>query len=171
MQRILIVGPCGAGKSTLAFDLAERTGLPLYHMDRLNWRPGWTEVGDDALREALREIVNGPRWIIEGTYGATLDVRLERADTVLYLDYPIPLCVWRVLRRIVAWRGRSRPDMSDGCPERLDPEFLLYIARWNHGPRQRLEGRLKGHESKIVTLPTPAAARRWLAAVSGEPEQ
>lgn len=162
MQRVLVVGPCGAGKSTFGFALAEATGLPLFHMDKLNWRPGWTEIGDEALRELLGEVVAGERWIIEGTYGGTLDARLPRADTVVYLDYPIPLCFWRVLKRIARWRGRTRPDMSEGCPERLDMGFLLYVARWNHGSRQRLEARIAPHIAKVIRLRKPAEAARWL---------
>lgn len=164
MQRVLIVGPCGAGKSAFGFALARATGLPLFHMDKLNWKPGWIESTDGELRAKLRETVAGERWIIEGTYGGTLDERLPRADTVLYLDYPIPLCFWRVLKRIVTWRGRSRPDMTEGCPEGFNLAFLLYVARWNAGARQRLESRLADHLDKVVQLPRPDAAERWLAA-------
>ncbi|MFZ9396412.1 MAG: topology modulation protein [Erythrobacter sp.] len=163
MQRVLIVGPCGAGKSTMGFALAEATGLPLFHMDQLNWQPGWIEAGDDSLRTKLREVVAGDRWIIEGTYGATLAERLPRADTVLYLDYPIGLCFWRTLKRIRTWHGRVRPDMSEGCPERLDLGFLLYVARWNHGSRQRLEGRIAPYRDKVIRLRSPAEAARLLA--------
>lgn len=162
MQRVLVVGPCGAGKSTFGFALAEATGLPLHHMDKLNWQAGWIEAGDEALREKVQTVAAGERWIIEGTYGATLNERLPRADTVIYLDYPIPLCVWRVLKRIVAWRGRTRPDMAEDCPERFDLAFLLYVARWNHGSRQRLENRLAPHAAKVIRLRKPAAAQRWL---------
>ncbi|MEE1878430.1 topology modulation protein [Altererythrobacter litoralis] len=162
LQRVLIVGPCGAGKSTFGFALAEAAGLPLFHMDRLNWKPGWIESTDEELRARLREVVAGERWIIEGTYGGTLDERLPGADTVVYLDYPIPLCFWRVLKRILTWRGRARPDMPEGCPERLDLSFLLYVARWNHGPRRRLEGRIGPYRDKMVRLCSSREAQCWL---------
>jgi adenylate kinase family enzyme len=110
-QRVLIVGPCGAGKSTFVFELAEVTGLPLFHMDKLNWKPGWIDAADEQLPARPSEVVAGDRWIIEEAYGGTLDERLPYADTVVYLDYPIPLCLWRVLQRILTWRGRARPDM------------------------------------------------------------
>lgn len=162
MERVLVVGPCGAGKSTFGFALAAVTGLPLFHMDKLNWKPGWVDSTDEELRARLKEVVEGERWIIEGTYGGTLDERLPRADTVVYLDYPIPLCFWRMLRRIVTWRGHPRPDMTEGCPERLDLAFLLYVARWNYGPRQRLEGRIGAYRDKVIRLKNSREAQRWL---------
>ncbi len=165
MQRILIVGPCGAGKSTLAFQLSERMALPVFHMDKLNWRPGWVESSSEDLRARIAEVTAGERWIIDGTYGGTLDARLPRADSVLYLDYPISLCVRRMLTRVWQWRGRTRPDMTEGCPERFDAAFLWYVMRWNAGPKQRLEARLRGSEAKIIRLPSPAALDEWRAAL------
>ncbi len=112
MERILVIGPCGAGKSTLARKLGGKLGLPVFHMDQLNWQPGWIERGKVELRKQLDGVLIQPRWIIDGNYGGTLPPRLERADTVVYLDFPIRLCLTRLLRRIWTWRGRSRPHRS-----------------------------------------------------------
>ena len=162
MQNILVIGPCGAGKSTLARDLGARLGLPVHHIDQLNWQPGWVESSKDELRARLATIVDGDRWLIDGNYGGTLDVRLARADTVVYLDFSIWLCATRVLRRIRMWRGRPRPDMPEGCPERFDLAFFWYVLRWNSGPGPRTEALLVGHEAKVVRLRNPAALSRWL---------
>lgn len=162
MQRLLVVGPCGAGKSTLATALSSKLGVPVYHMDQLNWRPGWVESSKDEIRQRLAEIVATDRWLIDGTYGGTLGERLGRADTVVYLDYPISLCVTRLLRRIWTYRGRTRPDMTKGCPERFDLGFLFYLMRWNSGPRLRLDAQLKGHENKIVRLNSPDELENWM---------
>jgi adenylate kinase family enzyme len=162
MQRVLIIGPCGAGKSTLASDLGARLNLPVFHMDKLNWQPGWVEGGKDEIRRQLTSIVAMDRWLIDGNYGGTLGERLERADTVVYLDFPISLCVMRVLHRIWKYRGRTRPDMTEGCPERLDLGFLIYLLRWNSGPRIRTEAKLTGHENKIIRLKSPDALRHWM---------
>jgi adenylate kinase family enzyme len=163
MQRILVVGPCGAGKSTLATRLAEQLNLPLIHMDQLNWRSGWVESSKAVIAQRLSEVTAQDRWIIDGTYGGTLDMRLMRADTVLYLDYPIRLCMLRLLRRIWHYRGRTRPDMTDGCPERFDMGFSWYALRWNSGPRRRLEQHLAEHEAKTIRFADPAALDRWFA--------
>ena len=92
MQRVLIIGPCGAGKSTLAAELGRILDLPVFHMDQLNWRPGWVESSKDEIRARLATITAEDRWLIDGNYGGTLDARLARADTVVYLDFPIRLC-------------------------------------------------------------------------------
>jgi adenylate kinase family enzyme len=162
MQRVLIIGPCGAGKSTLATKLGQLLALPVFHMDQLNWQPGWVESSKDEIREKLTTIVVQDHWIIDGTYGGTLAERLERADMVVYLDFPIRLCVTRMLRRVWTYRGRTRPDMTEGCPERFDLPFLFYLLRWNSGPRPRTEAKLKGHEAKVVRLHSPDALARWL---------
>lgn len=162
MQRVLVIGPCGAGKSTLAKTLGLKLALPVFHMDQLNWRRGWVESSKDEIREKLGFIVASDRWLIDGTYGGTLTERLERADTVVYLDYPIHLCVTRLLKRIWTYRGRSRPDMPEGCPERFDLGFLFYLMRWNSGPRIRMETKLKGHEHKVIRLNGPDELKIWL---------
>jgi adenylate kinase family enzyme len=165
MQRVMIIGPCGAGKSTVSHDLAASLGLPLVHMDQLNWQPGWVDAGNDRLRGLLAVEVARERWLIEGNYASTMGMRLQRADTVVYLDYPLPLCLWRLVKLIVANYGRTRPDMPDDCPERFDPGVLWYVIRWNHGPRQRTETLLRGHEDKVIRFKSPRALAQWLATV------
>lgn len=165
MERVLVIGPCGAGKSTLAVELGRRLGLPVHHLDRLHWAPGWVEGDKHDLIEQVAAITAGPRWLIDGNYGSTMAERLARADTVVYLDFPIRLCFWRALKRVWTWRGRSRPDMTEGCPERFDMEFFLYILRWNQGPRPRTEATLEGFKGELVRLKSPDALGNWLAAL------
>jgi adenylate kinase family enzyme len=162
MERVIVIGPCGAGKSTASVALGRVLGLPVHHLDRLHWREGWVESSRAELEEALAPVLAGERWLIDGNYGGTMERRLERADTVVYLDYPIRLCLWRALRRMMAFRGRTRPDMTPGCPEHFDPRFFLYIATWNRGPRKRTEARLAGHEDKVRRFAHPRELARWM---------
>lgn len=138
-------------------------------MDQLNWRPGWVESNKDELRERLAPITAGEHWLIDGTYGGTLDTRLGRADTVVYLDYPVRLCAWRLLRRIATYRGRSGPDMTEDCPERFDLDFFFYVLRWNSGPGPRLETRLREYDGKLVRLANPRALETWLGSLPAQP--
>lgn len=164
MERVLIIGPCGSGKSTLARELAPRLGLPLVHMDQLGWQAGWIETDKATLNARLAEAVAGERWLIEGNYGATLAPRLERADTVIYLDFPVRLCLWRLTRRIWQNRGRSRPDMPEGCPERFDAAFFWYVMNWNSGPRPRTEAQLACYKGTLIRLSNPRTLADWRAA-------
>lgn len=161
MRRVLIIGPCGSGKSTLARELTPRLGLPLVHMDQLGWQAGWVETEKAELHARLADAVAQGAWLIEGNYGSTLAPRLERADTVIYLDFPIRLCLWRLIRRITSLRCQSRPDMPDGCPERFDLAFFWYVLSWNRGPRVRTEAHIAPHTAKVIRLSSPRALALW----------
>ena len=168
MQRVMVIGPCGAGKSTLARRLADTLQLPVTHLDRLHWQPGWVEGSKDELHQALKPVLAQERWLIDGNYGSTMAPRLARADTVIYLDYPIRLCLWRAARRVWTYRGRSRPDMTEGCPERFDREFFQYIATWNFHARPRTEGLLRQTDARILRFRNPRALDAWLDSLESE---
>ncbi len=162
MHRILVIGPCCAGKSTLAITLAKRLGLPAFHMDKFNWQPGWVESSKDEIANRLNAIITQEAWVIDGTYGGTLPQRVARADMIIYLKFPISLCVWRLMRRIFIFRGTTRPDMTEGCPERFDLGFLFYVMRWNFGAKQRLEAAIAPFKGQLIVHRSPAELQRWL---------
>jgi adenylate kinase family enzyme len=166
MRRILVIGPCGAGKSTAAVEIGRLLDLPVHHLDRLHWREGWIESSREELLAALAPIMAGERWLIDGNYGGTMAQRIERADTVVYLDYPTWLCLWRAAGRVRRYRGRPRPDMAPGCPERFDLAFFWYILTFRRGPRRRTEERLLGHEAKVRRFRRPGELRAWLDALA-----
>lgn len=162
MERVLILGSPGAGKSTFARRLAELSGLPVVHLDQHYWLPGWTEPDGDVWHDTVKELLTRPRWIIDGDYGGTLDMRLRDADTVFFLDLPRWLCITRVLKRISTSYGRTRPDLADGCPERFDWEFLKYV--WNY-PRKRRPGlvaRLGTFKGQMLTFRKRREIERYL---------
>lgn len=162
MQRVLVIGSPGAGKSTLSHALAQRTGLPLYHLDKMHWLPGWVERDRAEAFAHVAEVLAEDCWIIDGNYGSTLPLRLKRADTVVWLDYPTWLCLWQALKRWRHFRGRARPDMNEGCHERLDLEFLLYIARFRSGWNRRNAHMLSDFPGEIIQLQNPDDAEAWL---------
>jgi adenylate kinase family enzyme len=128
MRRVLVIGCPGAGKSTLAAKLAAHTGLPLIQLDRLYWSRGWQPAETSAWRRRVSELAAAPAWIIDGNYPGTFDVRLPRADTLIWLDYPRARCLRRLIWRMLRHHGRTRPELPDGCDERLD--FVLLRQVW-----------------------------------------
>src|SRR5215475_4191315 len=98
-QRILIIGPSGAGKSTLARCIGERLGLPVVHLDAINWNPGWVQTEVEPFRRRVAEAAAGEAWVMDGNYSAHLDLRLPRAQAVIWLDLPrfvyFPRALWR----------------------------------------------------------------------------
>lgn len=137
MNRIMIAGSAGAGKSTLSRQLGEALQLPVVHLDTLYWNPGWVASGDEEMRRRVEAYVAQDKWVIDGNYNKTFPMRLERADTIIFLDMPRPLCLYRVLKRRIQYHGRTRPDLTEGCPEQIDWAFLKWI--WNYPKRGRLK--------------------------------
>jgi len=133
-QRIMIMGSSGSGKSTMARKLGERLSLPVFYMDNLWWLPGWQPRDPDEMYAMHTDIIAQPEWVFDGNYSKAIDERLARADTVIFLDFTRYICVWRVLKRRVMYHGKSRPDMTKGCNETLDWEFIKLV--WSY-PRKR----------------------------------
>lgn len=129
MKRILVIGCSGGGKSTLARKLGEKLALPVVHLDVLFWKPGWVESSYDEFRPKVAAAVAEDRWIIDGNFSRTFDLRLPRADTVVWVDQPRRVCLWRAFRRTLTLFGETRADLAPGCPEKIDPAFYRFI--WN----------------------------------------
>lgn len=164
MRRVMIVGCCGSGKSTLAARLRRLTGLPVIHLDQLFWQEGWVEAAPELFLARLDAAIAGETWITDGNHSRTMDRRLARADTFIWLDYPLFLCLARIFWRILTTHGQVRPDMAEGCPEKFDWEFLKYV--WNfprtHTPRtEALLAKYTG-DAAIIRLKGPRQTARWL---------
>ncbi|MEQ7127661.1 hypothetical protein ABN034_24510 [Actinopolymorpha sp. B11F2] len=131
-RRIVVTGMAGSGKSTFSRALAVKSGLPLIHLDLQFWKPGWTEPSEAEWREKQRRVLAGDAWIADGNYTETLDLRLERADTVVVLATPWWRCAGRALLR-----GLRMPDqLPDGCQysawQRLRDEWRLIPVIWRN---------------------------------------
>jgi len=164
MKRILIIGCSGAGKSTLASELGAGLGLPVYHLDKLFWRPGWVEAPLEEFDAKLAELLKTECWIMDGNYNRTLPERLKYADTVIFLRYSRWICLWRVLKRRIKYHGCTRADITDGCPERLDREFLRYIWNYNRDMLPRVNAAIAGSNAKILVFRTPREMEDYLRA-------
>lgn len=142
MQRIILIGSAGSGKSTLARQIGAVLNLPVIHLDAFYWKPGWVETPRAEFEAVQRDLVAGDRWVIDGNYSSTLDLRLAVADTVIFLDMPRLLCVWSAIKRRIKYHGRTRPDLNAGCPEQLDWAFLRWIWEFPTRSKPRVEAKL-----------------------------
>ena len=135
MRRVLIVGSGGAGKSTVAVLLGARLQLPVIHLDAHYWHPGWVATPRDEWHAQVAELVERDAWVMDGNYGGTMEQRLAACDTVVLLDLPRVVCLWRIVRRAIRYAGRSRPDMTPGCAETLSWAFVWWV--WSYPSRRR----------------------------------
>ena len=153
MERIIIIGCGGAGKSTLARKLGEKTGIPVVHLDQIWWSPGnWQHLEREEFDRRLMEELEKPRWILDGNFNRTMEVRLEKCDTVIYLDFPRVVCLFSWLDRVIKNWGHARADMAEGCAEWFDPEMARWIWRFNRDNRKRYYELLDGLEGKQVYI-------------------
>ena len=168
MQRIMIIGSAGAGKTTLSVKLGEILQLPVIHLDAHYWKPGWTRSNDDEWKEKLDQLIQGERWILDGNYGGTMDMRVAAADTVVFLDLPRSVCLYRVFKRIFQYLGRTRPDLADGCLEQLpDLEFLRWIWTYPELRAPKVLSMLASHADKTtVVLRSTRDVERFLGGVA-----
>ena len=171
MRRILVIGSGGAGKSTLSRQLGERLGLPVVHLDALYWRPGWTTMPEDEFDRELARLLAANAWVLDGNYSRTLDLRIPAADTIIFLDLPRLVCLWRIVKRRIRFHGRSRPDMPVECPEQISWEFVDWV--WNYPRRQRprLLERLRSvaADKRVVILGSQREVDRFVASLVGGP--
>lgn len=153
MERIMIIGCGGSGKSTLARKLGQITGLPVVHLDQIYWSPGnWEHLSGEEFDEKLMVELNKTRWIMDGNFNRTMELRYSFCDTVIYLDYSRLTCVFGLLKRIVTNYGKTRADMAPGCKERFDPDFLKWIWNFNRKYRAQHLAMLKKREDVKVYI-------------------
>ena len=166
MERILIIGCGGAGKSTLARQLGEKTGIPVVHLDKLFWMPGWVSQDKDVFDGLIRKEMAKEKWIMDGNFNRSLPERLKRCDTVIYLDFNRTACMLGVIKRILTTYGTVRPDMGNGCPERIDGEFLRWVWNFNKNNRERNYRLLNEAEGvETIVLKNRRMVKRFLKSV------
>lgn len=166
MERIMIIGCGGAGKSTLARQLGEKRDIPVVHLDKLFWKPGRVSLSKEEFDKVHREAIAQEKWIMDGNFDRTMPERLKRCDTVIYLDFSRFDCLMGVFKRILTTYGKVRPDMGEGCPERFDWEFLQWVWNFNKNKREKNYRLLNEAENvETIVLKNRRAVKTFLAQI------
>jgi adenylate kinase family enzyme len=165
MKKVLVIGSGGAGKSTFARRLGGILDIEVIHLDSLYWSRGWVEMPKAEWKKVVERIITGGSWIIDGNYSGTLALRYEACDAVVFLDIARVTCLWRVIKRAVKYRNMSRPDMAEGCPEKLDLNFIAWVWSYKKRTRPKIVKLLEGnpHNKEIIWLRSEAEKERFLA--------
>ena len=164
-MKIAVLGYSGAGKSTLARTLGERYGIPVLHFDTIQFTPGWQERDRDEAHRMVHEFMEHPEWVIEGNYTKfEYERRLAEADKIIMVDLPRLACFVRAWKRYFRYRGKSRPDMAEGCDEKMDLEFMWWIV-WKcrtRRTRERHRAIQAAYPEKTVVLKCQKDIDRYL---------
>ena len=165
MKKVLVIGSGGAGKSTFSRRLGELTGIEVIHLDKIHWRPNWTEPSKEEWREIVENSLQGEAWIMDGNYSGTIEMRIAASDTVIFLDLPRVVCVYRILKRVALSHGKTRPDMADGCREQFDRKFIKWV--WDYATRSKpkIENLLEKYQNEktIIRLRSKREVEEFLA--------
>ena len=146
-KRILIIGCPGSGKSTFARAMQEITRIPLFHLDMLYWNPDKTTVEKSVFLERLSDVLQKDRWIIDGNYSSTMELRIQACDTIIFLDYPVELCLEGIRER----RGKARSDMP-WIETEEDEEFTQFVKDFHHQSRPQIIELLGKYSDKNIHI-------------------
>lgn len=165
-QRIAIIGYSGSGKSTLAQKLGDKYQCEVLHLDCVHWLPGWEERDSAGQNKIVSEFMDThDSWVMDGNYKSTCyDRRMREATQIIFLDFPVHLCLYRAIKRYISYRGKSRESMTEGCDEKFDKEFFWWIVHEgrDRAHRQGYKNVCKEYAEKIVVLKNPKEVRRFL---------
>jgi len=158
-----VIGSGGAGKTQLAIQIGKILDLDVIHLDALFWKPGWIEPDKSDWKNIVTEQVQRDKWVMDGNYGGTLDLRLPYADTVIFLNYNRFLCLFRVVKRRLQYSGKTRPDLPDDCLEQVNWEFFKWI--WNYPNKNAPAVRKKLNDLKINyhEFNSPSRTKKFIA--------
>ena len=147
MKKVIVIGCPGSGKSTVSRTLHNKTGIPLYHLDMMYWNADKTTVENSVFLERLSDVLEKDEWIIDGNYSSTMELRMAACDTVIFLDYPLDVCLDGIRER----RGKPRSDMP-WIEAEEDSEFIEFIKNYNEQQKPKVLELLKKYSDKNIII-------------------
>lgn len=165
-QKIVILGYSGSGKSTLAQELGQRYGCEVLHLDCVHWVAGWKEREKDEKTKMVSDFLDShDSWVIDGNYKSVCyERRMEESTQIIFLDFPIHICLFRIVKRYFTYQGRSRESITEGCKEKIDKEFLWWILYKGRDKehKERYQQVCKLYSDKAIVLKNPEAVKKFL---------
>lgn len=152
MKKIIVIGSGGAGKSAFSRRLGNALNVEVIHLDKLYWKPNWEKTPKDEWARIVEELLAGESWVMDGNFGGTREMRMRACDTVVFLDIPRRICLYRILKRAVVYSGKTRPDMAEGCNERFDWEFVQWVWNYPNRARPRIQSLLERFADKNIVV-------------------
>ena len=147
MKKVIVIGCPGSGKSYFSRQLQQKSGIPLYHLDMMYWNADKTKVEKSLFLDRLSAVLNKDEWIIDGNYASTMEMRMAACDTVIFLDYPLDVCLDGIKSRC----GKPRPDMPWTEVEE-DEEFIEFIKSYNEQQKPNVLAMLEKHADKNIIV-------------------
>ena len=161
-KKMCIFGCPGSGKSTLSKNLSTILDLDVYHLDNIYWKPNWVNISKEEFDSRLNELLSLEKYIIEGNYNRTLDLRLEKCDCAIYLDFNRFTCLFSVIKRYFMYKNKTRDDLTVGCDEALDKEFISYVWHFNKKFRKKYYFKLGNLNKKVIVLKNRRQVKKFL---------
>ncbi|MCM3005850.1 DNA topology modulation protein [Priestia koreensis] len=168
MNRIVVIGSGGSGKSTFSRELGKLINIPVFHLDSLYWGPNWEKTPDNEWVETQKRYIRKEKWILDGNFSSTLEMRMKVADTIIFLDLSKYICVFRAFKRSIKYYGKTRSDMGNECYEKFDMNFLKWIWEFPQNGRLKILNHLNTLNSKektVILLKSPKEVRKFLSSL------
>ena len=147
MKKVIVIGCCGSGKSTFARHLHACTGIPLFHLDQLNWNTDKTTVEKTVFLKRVKELIQKDTWIIDGNYGSSMEMRMQACHTVFFLDYPVDVRIQGIYGRV----GKVRTDMP-WVEDEVDEDLIEFVKNYEKEDRPEVLNLLSKYKEKDIHI-------------------
>jgi adenylate kinase family enzyme len=155
-MKISIIGFSGSGKSTLARFLGEKYNIPVLHLDKVQWLPGWQERNLEEKKTKVSDFLNSnTSWVIDGNYSSlSYDRRLDESNMIIFMAFNRFSCLYRATKRAIKYHNRTREDMGEGCNDKMDFEFAMWILRdgRNKKAMNRYRNVMNKYGNKVIVI-------------------